>query len=87
MYNIIPHFSSVELLNKYRDDDNINKKIETNERLNKQNENLAKEIDKNLNKYLNEKHDISKYKDQYTFKNNVDILHSFIKIFNDYDLS
>ena len=31
--------------------------------------------------------DISKYKDQYTFKNNVDILNSFIKIFNDYDLS
>ena len=29
MYNITPQFSSVELLNKYRDDDdNINKKIE-----------------------------------------------------------
>ena len=44
-------------------------------------------IDKNLTKYLNEKSDISKYKDQYTFKNNVDILNSSIKIFNDYDLS
>ena len=46
-----------------------------------------KEIDKNLNKYLIEKPDITKYKDQYTFKDNNDILNSFIKIFNDYDLS
>ena len=46
-----------------------------------------KEIDKNLNKYLIEKPDISKYKDQYTFKDNNDILKSFIKISNDYDLS
>ena len=88
IYNITPHFSSPELLNKYRDDDdNINKKIIIDEKLNKQNENLAKAIDKNLNKYLNEKSDISKYKDLYTFKNNTDILNSFIKIFNDYDLS
>ena len=48
---------------------------------------MAKVIDKNLNKYLEEKHDISKYKDQYIFKNNTDILNSFIKVFNDYDLS
>ena len=88
MYNITPNFSSVELLNKYRDDDdNINKKIIIDENLNKQNENLVKEIDKNLNKYLIEKTDISKYKDQYTFKDNKDILNSFNKIFNDYDLS
>ena len=87
MYNITPHFTTVELLNKYRDDNNINKKIIIDENLNKQNENLVKEIDKNLNKYLIEKPDISKYKDQYTFKDNDDILKSFIKIFNDYDLS
>ena len=88
MYNITPHFTNVELLNKYRnDDDNINKKIIIDENLNKQNESLAKTIDKNLNKYLIEKPDISKYKDQYTFKDNHDILKSFIKIFNDYDLS
>ena len=31
------------------------KKIEIDEKLNKQNENLARAIDKNLNKYLNEK--------------------------------
>ena len=81
MYNISPHFTNVELLNKYRnDDDKINKKIIIDE-------NLAKTIDKNLNKYLIEKPDISKYKDQYTFKNNNDILKSFIKILNDYDLS
>ena len=88
MYNITPHFTTVELLNKYRDDDdNINKNIEINEKINKQNENLVKEIDKNLNKYLIEKPDISKYKDQYTFKDDNDILKSFIKIFDDYDLS
>ena len=87
IYNITPHFTSVELLNKYRDDANINKNIEIDEKINKQNENLVKEIDKNLNKYLIEKPDISKYKDQYTFKDNNDILNSFIKIFNDYDLS
>ena len=87
MYNITPHFTSVELLNKYRDDANINKKIIIDENLNKQNENLVKEIDKNLNKYLIEKPDISKYKDQYTFKDNNDILNSFIKIINDYELS
>ena len=88
MYNITPNFSSVELLNKYRDDDPIiNKNIEIDEKLDKQNENLVKEIDKNLNKYLIEKADISKYKDQYTFKDNIDILNSFIKIFNNYNLS
>ena len=88
IYNITPHFTSVELLNKYKDDDPIiNKNIEIDEKLNKQNLNLVKEIDKNLNKYLIEKPDITKYKDQYTFKDNNDILNSFIKIFNDYDLS
>ena len=84
MYNITPQFTSIELMNKYRDEDPIiNKNIEIDEKINKQNENLVKEIDK----YLIEKPDISKYKDQYTFKNNNDILNSFIKIFNDYDLS
>ena len=88
IYNITPHFTTVELLNKYRDDDDvINKKIIIDEKLDKQNENLVKEIDKNLNKYLIEKPDISKYKDQYTFKNDSDILNSFNKIFDDYDLS
>ena len=51
------------------------------------NQNLAIAIDKNLNKYLSKKIDISKYKDLYIFKNNIDVLNSFIKIFNDYDLS
>ena len=87
-YNITPHFTNVELLNKYRNEDPIiNKNFEIDENLNKQNENLVKAIDKNLNKYLIEKPDISKYKNQYTFKDNLDILNSFIKIFNDYDLS
>ena len=87
MYNITPQFTSIELMNEYRDDDNINKNIEINEKLDKQNLNLVKEIDKNLNKYLIEKPDITKYKDQYTFKNDSDILNSFNKIFTDYELS
>ena len=87
IYNITPHFTSVELLNKYKDEDPIiNKKIEIDEIVNKQNENLSKAIDKNRNKYLNQKSDITKYKDQYTFKNDVDISNTFIKIFNDYEL-
>ena len=86
IYNITKKFTSPELLNKYRDEDDIiNKNIEIDEKLNKQNVNLAKEIDKNLNKYLGVKPDISKYKDKYTFKDNKDILKSFIKILNDYD--
>ena len=36
IYNITPHFTNVELLNKYRDDDsNIKKNIEIDEKLNK----------------------------------------------------
>ena len=87
MYNITPHVTNVELLNKYRDDDNINKIIEIDENLNKQIENLAKTIDKNLNEYLIEKPDISKYKDQYNFKDDINILNSSNKIFTDFDLS
>ena len=49
-------FSTPEILNKYRDDDeNINKKILQDENINKQNENLSEMFDKNLNKYFNEK--------------------------------
>ena len=88
IYNITPHFTSPELLNKYRDDDLfINKKIELDEKLNKQNENLSKVIDEKLGKYLNVKPDISKYKDRYTFKDKYDILNSFNKIFIDYEIS
>ena len=53
MYNITNQFTSPELLNKYRDEnDIINEKIKFNEKLDKQKENLSKEIDKDLNKYL-----------------------------------
>ena len=57
MYNITPSiFKYPELLNKYRDEDDIiNRKIEIDEKLNKQKENLSKVIDKNLNKYLKKK--------------------------------
>ena len=32
IYNITPNFTSVELMNKYRDDVNINKNIEIDEK-------------------------------------------------------
>ena len=63
------------------------KKLKLMKKIDKQNENLSKVIDKNLNKYLEEKQDISEYKERYTFKNNIDILNSFIKTFKDYDLT
>ena len=64
----------------------LTKKIEFDEKLNKQNENLSKVIDENLGKYLNVKPDISKYKDRYTFKDKYDILNSFNKIFTHYEI-
>ena len=49
-------FSTPEILNKYRDDnDEIDKKILHEEEINKQNKNLSEMFDKNLNKYFNEK--------------------------------
>ena len=86
MYNITKNFSTPELLNKYRDEDEvINKKIEINEKQLIQNENLSKAFDKNLNKYFNEKEDVSKYNDTYSLKTTSDIVDSSNKIFEDYN--
>ena len=83
MYNISKNFTTPELMNKYRDEDQIiNKKIEINEQQLLQNENLSKAFDK----YFNEKEDTSKYNDTYSLKNNSDIINSFNKIFEDYNL-
>ena len=89
MYNISKNFTTPELMNKYnfRDEDQIiNENIEINEQQLLQNENLSKTFDKNLNKYFNEKEDTSKYNDTYSLKNNIDIINSFNKIFEDYNL-
>ena len=56
-------FPTPESVNKYRDtDDKIDKKILHDEEINKQNKNLSemfdKNLDKNLNKYSNEKNKI-----------------------------
>ena len=49
-------FPTPESLNKYRDDDDsVIKKILHDEEINKQNKNLSEMVDKNLNKYFNEK--------------------------------
>ena len=52
-------FPTPESLNKYRNDDQINQKILHDEEINKQNKNLSemfdKNLNKNLNKYFNEK--------------------------------
>ena len=60
-------FPTPESINKYRsDDDQINQKILHDEEINKQNKNLSemfdKNLDKNLNKYFNEKTDNIKIK-------------------------
>ena len=87
MYNISKNFTTPELMNKYRDEDEIiNKKIEINERQLMQNENLSKAFDKNLDKYFDEKEDTSKYNDTNSLKNTNDIVNSFNKIFEDYNL-
>ena len=56
-------FPTPESINKYRDtDENINQKILQDEEINKQNKNLSemfdKNLDKNLNKYFNEKNKV-----------------------------
>ena len=53
-------FPRPETINKYRDIDNkIAKKNLRDEEINKQNKNLSEMFDKNLNKYFNEKNDVS----------------------------
>ena len=115
-------FPIPEGLNKYRDDDDqINKKILYDEEINKQNKNLSemfdKNLDKNLNKYFNEKNklsfdvdmlnlgndstdlikidkhedknllkDVFEIEDQYKFIKDEDIIDSFQKVFQDYNV-
>ena len=47
---------------------------------------MSKTFDKNLNKYFDEKEDTSKYNDTYSLKNTNDIVNSFNKIYEDYNL-
>ena len=114
-------FPTPESLNKYRDDDQINQKILREEEINKQNKNLSemfdKNLDKNLNKYFNEKNklpfdvdmlnlgndstdlikidkhedknllqDVFEIEDQYKFIKDEDIIASFQKVFQDYNV-
>ena len=115
-------FPTPESVNKYRDtDDKINQKILNDEQIVKQNKNLSemfdKNLDKNLNKYFNEKNkvpfvvdmlnlgDNSKdlikvnkdedknllkevfgIEDQYKFIKDEDIIDSFQKVFQDYNV-
>ena len=43
--NLTPYFTSPEIMNKYRDDSSVSKKIETIEKLNENNEILSKIFD------------------------------------------
>ena len=111
-------FPTPESVNKYRDDDHkINQNILHDEEINKQNKNLSemfdKNLDKNLNKYFNEKtdnekienilnqlndnistdliendkhEDIIKIMNKYKFVEDEDIIDSFQKVFEDYDI-
>ena len=116
-------FPTPESLDKYRDDDNkIDQKILHDEEINKQNKNLSdmfdKILDKNLNKYFNEKtnnlpfvvdmlnlgnnstdlikvdkhenenllKDLFDIDNQYKFLTDKDIIDSFHKVFQDYNV-
>ena len=114
-------FPTPESINKYRDtDDKINQKILNDEEINNQNKNLSemfdKNLDKNLNKYFNEKNknfvvdmlnigdnskdlievdkdedknllkDVFEIEDQYKFIKDEDIIDSFQKVFQDYNV-
>ena len=115
-------FPTPESVNKYRDtDDKINQKILNDEQINNQNKNLSeifdKNLDKNLNKYFNEKNkipfvvdmlnlgdnskdlievdknedknllkEVFEIEDQYKFIKDEDIIDSFQKVFQDYNV-
>ena len=114
-------FPTPESVNKYRDtDDKINQKILNDEEIDKQNKNLSemfdKNLDKNLNKYFNEKNknfvvdmlnlgdnskdlikvdkdedknllkEVFDIEDQYKFIKDEDIIDSFQKVFQDYNV-
>ena len=114
-------FPTPESVNKYRDtDENINQKILNDEQIDKRNKNLSemfdKNLDKNLNKYFNEKNknfvvdmlklgnnskdlievdknedknllkDVFEIEDQYKFIKDEDIIDSFQKVFQDYNV-
>ena len=84
MYNISKNFTTPELMNKYRDEDDIiNKKIEINEQQTLQNENL----DKVFNKYFSEKEDVTIYSQDYPMNNMNDIVMSLNKVFDKYNIS
>ena len=84
IYNISKNFTSPELMNKYRDEDDIiNKKIEINEQQLLQNENL----DKVFNKYFSEKEDVTIYYQDYPMNNMNNIVMSLSKVFDKYNIS
>ena len=84
MYNISKNFTSPELMNKYRDEDqNINEKIEINEQQLLQNENLSKTFDK----YFNKKEDVTIYSQDYPMNNMNNIVMSLNKVFEKYNIS
>ena len=84
MYNISKNFTTPELMNKYRDEDQIiNKKIEINEQQLLQNENLSKTFDK----YFNKKEDVTIYSQDYPMNNMNNIVMSLNKVFDKYNIS
>ena len=84
MYNISKNFTSPELMNKYRDEDDIiNEKIEINEQQLLQNENLSKTFDK----YFDKKNDNITYDQEYPMNNMNDIILSLQKVFNKYKIA
>ena len=116
IFNLTENFTTLEILNKYRDSDkNIEDKIKQNQKIKEKYKNLDKIIDKSIDKlktkpkkdftakydYDDDDNSISvldkteydyydinsKIREQnYKFDNDDEILNSFSKIFNEYDM-
>ena len=98
IYDMTKKFSTPEILNKYREEDeNINKNILNDENNEKYLQNLSKIYDKNLSKYFKEKENENKNVNKnmqlvekedldYKFNSMQDIVNSFNKVFSKYKI-
>ena len=114
IFNLTENFTTPEILNKYRDtDENVDKKIKQKEMIKEKYENLDKIINKNkenlikniTNNYYSNVNDeveddkymeyinkemnndiVNSYEEKYNFDNDESILDSFSKIYEKYDI-
>ena len=98
IYDLTQNFTSPEILNRYRNEDDIDMKIKNIEEEKVKNEQLSNIFDKNLNKYFHKIEDKEKNTDvieentdiiedeEYTFHNNQEIMKSFDNVFKKYNI-